>query len=382
MSSKLVLPFYLKLLSILLILICFGYLTIIGKTVLEPLLFALLISTILLPISKFFEYKAHFPRSLSCIIAIILFLLSFVILFSALGSQLSKLSEDWPAFQQQLQDSIKELQKWVTANYGIKYKQQVDYINKAMTDSLGVGTSMLGQTLLSISSTLLLFVFTLLYTFFLLYYRTHISTFFIRLFNENYKPIVLDIFQQIQFIVKKYMVGLFIQIVLVSIMAFTAYSLIGIKYAIMLALITGIFNIIPYIGIASSTILTCLITFATSTGSHVIFVIIAIIIIHLIDSNFIMPKVVGSKVQINSLIALLGLVIGELLWGVSGMFLSIPAIAIIKIVFDRVQELNVWGYLLGEEDEGPSKPKKLKINFAAARKKINKKNNLNQDTNN
>lgn len=305
-----------------------------------------------------------------------------MILFSALGSQLSKLSEDWPAFQQQLQDSIKELQKWVTANYGIKYKQQVDYINKAMTDSLGVGTSMLGQTLLSISSTLLLFVFTLLYTFFLLYYRTHISTFFIRLFNENYKPIVLDIFQQIQFIVKKYMVGLFIQIVLVSIMAFTAYSLIGIKYAIMLALITGIFNIIPYIGIASSTILTCLITFATSTGSHVIFVIIAIIIIHLIDSNFIMPKVVGSKVQINSLIALLGLVIGELLWGVSGMFLSIPAIAIIKIVFDRVQELNVWGYLLGEEDEGPSKPKKLKINFAAARKKINKKNNLNQDTNN
>lgn len=368
MIRKLVLPFYLKLLSVLLILICLGYLAIIGQTVLEPLLFALLVSTILLPVAKFFENKARFPRSLSCIIAIVLFLLFFVILFSVLGSQLSKLSEDWPAFQQQLQDSIKELQKWVTANYGIKYKQQVGYINKAMTDSLGVGTSVLGQTLLSISSTLLLFVFTLLYTFFLLYYRTHIAIFFVRLFHENYKPVVLEVFTQIQFIVKKYMVGLFIQIVLVSIMAFIAYSLIGIKYATMLALITGIFNIIPYIGIASSAVLTCLITFATSSGSHVLFVIIAIVIIHLIDSNFIMPKVVGSKVQINSLIALLGLVIGELLWGISGMFLSIPVIAIMKIVFDRVKELNVWGYLLGEEEEDHVKPKKLKIKLAKAKK--------------
>ncbi|OJY94046.1 MAG: AI-2E family transporter [Sphingobacteriales bacterium 40-81] len=372
---KLVLPFYLKLLSVLLILICLGYIAVIGQTVLEPLLFALLVSTILLPLSKFFENRLNFPRSLACIIAILLFLLSIIFLFIILGSQLSKLSEDWPAFQQQLQDSIHDLQKWISANYGIKYKQQVTYINKAMSDSLGAGTSVLGQTILSISSTLLLFVFTLLYTFFLLYYRTHISIFFVRLFHENYKPVVLEVFRQIQFIVKKYMLGLFIQIVLVSGMAFTAYSLIGIKYAIMLALITGIFNIIPYIGIASSAILTCLITFATAPGSHVLLVIMAIIIIHLIDSNFIMPKVVGSKVQINSLIALLGLVIGELLWGISGMFLSIPVIAIIKIVFDRVQELNVWGYLLGEED-GSTKPKKLKIRLANA-----KKNKPQQDSN-
>ena len=274
-----------------------------------------------------------------------------------------------PAFQQQLQDSIKALQKWITAEYGIKYKEQAGYFNKALTDSLGAGTSIVGQTILSISSTALLFVFTLLYTFFLLYYRTHISTFFVRLFQVNYKPVVLDVFKQVQFIVKKYMLGLFIQIALVSGMAFIAYSLLGIKYAIMLALITGIFNIIPYIGIASAASITCLITFATASGSDVLFAIVAIVIIHLIDSNFIMPRIVGSKVQINSLIALLGLVIGELLWGISGMFLSIPVIAIIKIVFDRVKDLNVWGYLLGEEEDDTIKPKKLKIRLAVNKKK-------------
>ena len=137
----------------------------------------------------------------------------------------------------------------------------------------------------------------------------------------------------------------------------------------MLPLITGIFNIIPYIGIASSALLTCLITFATASGSYVMLVIINIVVIHLIDSNFIMPKVVGSKVQINSLIALLGLASRTAL-GISGMFLSIPVIAIIKIVFDRVKELNVWGYLLGEEEEESLKPKKLRIKLAKVRKTI------------
>lgn len=379
MERKLVLPFYLKLLSVLLILICIGYLAVVGQTVLEPLLFALLVSTILLPLTKFLENKLGFPRSLAAVVSILLFLLSIALIFTILGSQLSKLGEDWPAFQQQLQDSIHNLQKWITTKYGIKYKQQVTYVNKAMTDSLGAGTTVLGQTLLSISSTLLLFVFTLLYTFFLLLYRTHIATFFVSLFSEKFKPTVLEIFSQIQFIVKKYMLGLFIEIALVCGMSFLAYSVVGIKYALMLALITGIFNIIPYIGIATAALLTCLITFATSSGSDVLLVLVAIIIIHLIDSNFIMPKVVGSKVQINSLMALLGLVIGELLWGISGMFLAIPTIAIIKIVFDRVKELNVWGYLLGEDET--TKPKKLKINFAAGRKKIIKRNNLNQDNN-
>ena len=100
MTSKLVLPFYLKLLSVLLILICLGYLAVIGQTVLEPLLFALLVSTILLPVAKFIENRMNFPRSWSCIISILLFLLSVILLFFIIGSQLSRLSEDWPAFQQ------------------------------------------------------------------------------------------------------------------------------------------------------------------------------------------------------------------------------------------------------------------------------------------
>lgn len=137
---------------------------------------------------------------------------------------------------------------------------------------------------------------------------------------------------------------------IVTILACAAYSIIGVKYSFLLGLITGIFNIIPYIGIFSSLLLTILITFATSTASHVLFVIIAVIAIHLVDSNYIMPKIVGSKVQINTLIALIGLVLGEMLWGITGMLLALPVIAVMKVVFDRVPSLNPWGMLLGDEE--------------------------------
>src|SRR5690606_5998737 len=95
----------------------------IGQTVLEPLLFALLVSALLLPMAKFLENRLNFPRSLSCIMSILLLLLSVAILFFILGSQLSRLREDWPAFQQQIQDSIKDLQTWITTKFGIKYKE-------------------------------------------------------------------------------------------------------------------------------------------------------------------------------------------------------------------------------------------------------------------
>ena len=78
---------------------------------------------------------------------------------------------------------------------------------------------------------------------------------------------------------------------------------------------------------------------------------ISIVVIHAIDGNIVMPKVVGSKVKINSLIVIVGLVVGEMLWGISGMLLTIPILAILKIVFDRIDNTKAWGYLMGEDDD-------------------------------
>ncbi len=111
------------------------------------------------------------------------------------------------------------------------------------------------------------------------------------------------------------------------------------------------FNIIPYIGIFSALIVSSAVTLATAPSqTTVIYVMVTMVVTHLIDSNVLLPLVVGSKVRINALITVLGVIIGEMVWGIPGMFLSIPVIAVFKIIFDRIDSLKPWGIILGDEE--------------------------------
>jgi len=136
-------------------------------------------------------------------------------------------------------------------------------------------------------------------------------------------------------------------------------SILGVKYAILLGLVAGIFNIIPYLGISIALIISVLITFATAGATKALFVLFAYAGVHTIDGNILMPLIVGSKVKINALIAFIGIVIGEMLWGISGMFLCMPYLAMSKIIFQKVDGLHSWAILLGEEEKAPRKKKKL-----------------------
>jgi putative permease len=99
-------------------------------------------------------------------------------------------------------------------------------------------------------------------------------------------------------------------------------------------------------------LISVLITFATAAATgKVLLVLGTLVITHLVDSNVLLPVIVGSKVKINPLITVLGVVLGEMFWGISGMFLSIPVIAVLKIIFDRIESLKPWGILLGEEEK-------------------------------
>lgn len=350
MKRFLPLPFYVKLACVLISIILLGYLAKIGDTIVIPMILGLLFSLLLIPLSNFLERKLRFPRTLAGILSVILFFGVLGYGLFLLASQLTLLKEDFPAFKQQIMDGVGNLQTWVSQQFGIQHKDQIDFINKTASKSVDSGTLFLGTALVSLSSIFILFVFTFLYTFFLLIYRGHIVKFLLFANRVEDRPIVIDVVKQIQYVVKKYLIGLLIQMSLVSLLVFIVLSLIGVKYSLLLALITGVFNVLPYVGIFSSMLIIAILTFATSSFTHVVLVIIALIIIHMIDSNFIVPKIVGSKVKVNSLFAMLSIIIGEMLWGISGMFLAIPILAIVKIVMDRIKELKPWGFLLGEED--------------------------------
>ncbi|WP_418361056.1 AI-2E family transporter [Sphingobacterium detergens] len=350
MKRFLSLPFYVKLACVLISIILLGYLAKIGDTILIPMILGLLFSLLLIPLSNFMEQKLRFPRTLAGILSVILFFGVLGYGLFLLASQLTLLKEDFPAFKEQIMDGAGKLQSWVSQQFGIQHKEQMEFINKTASKSVDSGTLFLGTALVSLSSLFILFVFTFLYTFFLLIYRGHIVKFLLFVNRVEDRPIVVDVVRQIQYVVKKYLIGLLIQMSLVSLLVFICLSLIGVKYSLLLALITGVFNVLPYVGIFSSMLIIAILTFATASFTHVVLVILALIIVHMIDSNFIVPKIVGSKVKVNSLFAMLSIIIGEMVWGISGMFLAIPILAIVKIVMDRIKELKPWGFLLGEED--------------------------------
>jgi len=361
-NTKLTAPFYTRLAMVLISLIALFYIAILGKSILAPLIFGLLFAVLLLPVAHALETKLHLPRSLASIISVLLLVFSIALIFYLVGAQISTLTEDWPLFKQQVLSSLNDLQHWISAKFHIRIKQQNAYIDNATSKLLATGSSVLGTAVMSISSTVLFMVFIMFDTFFLLYYRRLIVRFLVSVFKEENAVTVYDIIAHIQSRIRQYIFGLFLEMIIVAAATFLALWFLGVKYALLLGLITGLFNVVPYIGILTAMILSALVTFATAGAAKVLIVAGTIFGIHLLDANVLLPIIVGSKVRINALITVLGVIVGENVWGITGTFLAIPVIAMTKIIFDRIEPLKPWGMLLGDEkDEEQPEPLKEEI---------------------
>lgn len=355
-------PFYTRLAMVLVSLIALVYIAVLGKSILAPLVFALLFAVLLLPLANFLEHRLHFPRSLASLLSVVILVLALTGLLYIVGAQISNLADDWPQFKQQVSTSVNDLQLWISHKFHVRIKQQMTYVNNATSKLLESGSSVIGDVFVSFSSFLIFLVFILVDTFFLLYYRRLIVRFLVSVFRQENSVVVYDIIAQIQSRIRQYILGLFLEMLIVSTAACLALWIVGVKYAILLGLIVGLFNVVPYIGIFTALTLSTLVTFATAGATKLLLVVGTIVGIHLVDSNILLPVIVGSKVRINALITVLGVIIGESVWGITGTFLAIPVIAISKIVFDRVEPLKPWGLLLGDErDEKSPEPMKEEI---------------------
>jgi len=354
-------PFYEKLSLVLIGLIALGYLVILGKDMLDPLIFGFLFAILLLPVASFLEKKIRLPRSIASLLSIIL-LLSFIggVLY-LVGSQISSLGSDWPMLKTQVSQSLDDLSQYIQHVFHINTTKQLTYVHETTTKIMASGGDVLGQTFGAISSLMLFYVFILIFTFFILLYRSLLFRFIVWVFSDEYSAIVHDIVENIQNILRQYILGLLLEMFVVACLACTAFWLIGAKYAVLLGIIVALFNLIPYIGIFTALLLSTLITFATGSIGDAIKVAASVLLIHAVDSNVLLPTIVGSKVKLNALVTFLGIILGEMIWGLSGMFLSIPILAILKIIFDRVDTLKPWGFLFGSgQPQKKSTMKKMK----------------------
>lgn len=349
--SKKKIPFVIHLASVLISIIGIVYISIVGKSILVPLVMGFLVAMLLLPLSNFMERRMKFPRILSSLISPILFSLLVLGVFFFIGTQMAKFQEDLPEFKTQIEELFHKGQEFVYTKFGVSEQEQIQYISKNAEEMLKKGSGVLGTALSSITSTLATSTFVFLAIFFFLLYRSHLVKFIIWCFPPEHQSKVKEVVSEIQSIVKQYIFGLLIQVFAVSTLMFIAYSIIGIKYAILFAVLCGVLNLIPYVGIFTATVLASVVTLATGDDPmQALWVVIAVIVVNSIDGNIITPKIIGSKVSLNSFVVLFGIVIAESIWGIAGMFLAIPILAIFKIIFDNVEGLRPYGFVLGEDN--------------------------------
>ncbi len=349
-------PFYVRL-TIVLVCIVFVVLIMRGaSTLLIPLFSGLLLAILLLPLTSKLQ-SWRFSRSGAAITSVTCFLVALAALNYFLTEQVALFSQDLPLINTKVQLLLPDFRAWLSVHLHIDQAEQIDYMGSSLKDIVNWMTGFASELFLSVGNILIWIVFTCIYTFFILYYRQLLVRFVLKLMENDYPDAMLRVIEENKKVLKGYILGLVIEFALVLIMTFITLLFLGIKYALMLSIIVAVLNIIPYIGIYTAILLVMLVTYANGTGGAVIQVAIALLIIHIIDAIFLLPRVLGSHMKMNPFITLIAVIIGDIVWGIPGMFLFIPLAAMLKIIFENIPSLSAWGILFGEEQKKVVKKK-------------------------
>ena len=169
-----------------------------------------------------------------------------------------------------------------------------------------------------------------------------------QLFPTHQYETIADVLTKTKKLIQNYLVGLCFEAGIVAIMISIALMILGIDYAILLGIIGAMLNVIPYIGGITSALIPMVLALVTKEPVYALYVLIAFAIIQFIDNNILVPKIVASQVKVNALISIIAVFIGGAIWGVAGMFVSLPMVAIVKVIFDAIEPMKPWGFLIGD----------------------------------
>jgi len=341
------LPLYLKIAQIILGILALGFILYVGKEILVPILFATIFAILLNPVVNFLTAK-KLNRIVAIVVSLILTMLAVLGLLYFLGSQMALLSESFPLFKQKFVALFHDLTQWISSTFNISNPQIDAWIAKTQKEGLSNGTAFLGQTLGTVGGILAMVFLLPVYIFMILLYKSLLVDFIYKLFKNNSHKVVTEILKATKSLIQSYLVGLLIEAAIVATLNSIALMIIGVPYAILIGVIGAILNIIPYIGGLVAVAIPMVLAVATLSPLSALWVLIAYLIVQFIDNNFLVPKIVASKVEVNALVSIIVVLIGGSLWGVAGMFLSIPLTAILKVIFDRIEGLEAFGFLIGD----------------------------------
>jgi len=369
-------PLVFRLTTYLLFFILLIYCLIEAKHILYPIVFGLLIAYLIFPITNFLEERLKFPRALATLLVLVLIMGSVYGLIILMVTQIGKLMSDFPALKQQAMLNLDAIQLFIENKFGITQTVQDVWIKQRMIIMMEDGNKFLGTFITKASGTLGSIVLMPIFAFFMLFYRDRAQTFINKIIASKQGKLTDRLLKLTSKVTIKYVSGVIIVVIILSITHSISLSIIGLKYAVIIGIISGMFSFIPYFGTLVGGVVPILFAILTHTNPFAaLWILIYYIIILFIDHNILTPTIVGGNVHLNPFITIISIIAGGLVWGVAGMIVVVPAIAVIKIVCDNIPSLEPWGYILGADTKNNVPFEKLKKMAIKRQEKRNKNTN-------
>jgi predicted PurR-regulated permease PerM len=333
--------------QILLGLILFFYILYLGQDILIPLTFALIISILLNPLVNFINRRGV-GRVLSITISVLLFLVVVGGIIFFIGSQVARFREAMPELTKKSELLTDDLLDWACEKFDLNRDNVDNWIRAKKNDGLKDISGILGNTIITISGIAIMVLLIPIYIFLFLFYKPLLLEFIGKVFTSDKHGTLAEILVNTRTMVQSYLIGLLIEMVIITTLNTTVLLLVGVPYAIVIGSVGALLNLIPYIGGLVSITIAMFMAMLTGTPVDTLYVMGGYLAIQLLDNNFIVPVIVASKVKVNALVSIIVVLFWGALWGIAGMFLSIPITAMIKVIFDKVKPLKPYGLLLGD----------------------------------
>ncbi len=329
-----------------------------AKPFLVPVCFAGLLAMLFLPLSLWFESK-KIPKALSILFCLIIFVGILTGIIWLISWQITDLASETSDIENKVKKMIGQVEEYIRNNYGISKKQQ----EKIITEQAQANSNMLSNIGSSVTGFAVDFILMLVYIFLFMFYRERIKTFVLKLVPSQQKKNTETILRDIEKVSQQYITGLGLMIGCLWVMYSIGFSIVGVKYAVLFAIICGLLEIVPFIGNLTGNLLAILMVIIQGGGMGMVLgVVITYFVVQFLQTYILEPLVVGAEVNINPLFTIIILVLGELVWGIPGMVLAIPLLGIVKIICDHIESLKPYGYLIGSE-------KKKRTSFLKRKKK-------------
>ncbi|MGF7218004.1 putative PurR-regulated permease PerM [Spirosoma lacussanchae] len=350
-SPEVQLPLYAKITCILLsiVILVYGLHTLQGLLI--PLVFAILFSVLLFPLAQRLE-NWRIPRIVAVLLCLLLTLAVIVGILYAVSMQISSFAEVIPQLIKRGNEYLNQIQTYADEQFNIDRKRQISEVRKYLNQLLSEGGTILTSTLLATTSTLTDVFLVLLFVFFFLLYRDFFRSFFYKAFHDTRRSKIDAVLHGIYTVVKDYLAGLVLVILIIGTLMTVGLLILGIDYAVFFGFFGACLVLIPYFGISLGSLLPAAYALVTEDNPlKALGVIGVFLFVQTIEGNFITPYIVGSKVSINPLAAIIVLILWENVWGLAGLVLALPVTAILKVIFDAVESLKPYGFLIGEAEK-------------------------------